>query len=180
MSDDKTALRAKMRGILRKHEESTARSACLADHLRNWAAWQSSATIAAFSALAGEPDLLDPWPGSKRVALPRVVGEALEFRWITGREALVPGAFGIREPSPDAPSAGAAFDLILVPGLGFDRRGHRLGRGKGFYDRFLAVASGVRVGVCFGEQIVDEVPREAHDLAMDFLLTPDGILRCGL
>jgi len=54
-----------------------------------------------------------------------------------------------------------------------------LGRGRGYYDRFLAGARGLRLGVCFEDQIVEAVPSEAHDLRMDFLVTPSAIYRCG-
>ena len=69
--------------------------------------------------------------------------------------------------------------MILVPGLAFDLRGGRLGRGRGYYDRFLAGATGLRVGVCFEDQIVADVPLEPHDLRMDFVVTPSSICRCG-
>jgi 5-formyltetrahydrofolate cyclo-ligase len=65
-----------------------------------------------------------------------------------------------------------------VPGLAFDRRGGRLGRGKGYYDRFLLETSGLRVGICFEDQVVEKIPGEAHDLRMDFLITPAGIFPC--
>ena len=179
MSDDKSALRAKMRRIAKSRSDATALSAGLANQLRNWPHWQSSASIASFSPLAGEPDTLDPWPDDKRIALPRVSGENLVFHWVARREELRTGSFGILEPAEEAPAAGKEFDLILIPGLAFDLRGGRLGRGKGFYDRFLAGARGIRVGVCFEDQIVGDVPAEPHDLRMDFLVTPSAISRCG-
>jgi 5-formyltetrahydrofolate cyclo-ligase len=66
----------------------------------------------------------------------------------------------------------------LVPGLAFDPAGGRLGRGAGYYDRLLTKFEGVRVGVCFSELLVDEVPTEAHDIQMDFVVTPEGIISC--
>ena len=179
MSDAKTALRAKMREIAETRGDAAALSRQLASQLRDWPLWQSSGNIAAFSAIAGEPDALDPWPVDKRVALPRVAGEELMFHWVAGRDKLLTGKFGIREPSPDATPAGNGFDLILVPGLAFDLRGGRLGRGKGFYDGFLSGARGIRAGVCFEDQIADEVALEPHDQRMDFLVTPSAIFRCG-
>ena len=71
------------------------------------------------------------------------------------------------------------FDLILVPGLAFDKSGARLGRGRGFYDRFLAGITGFRVGVCFDWQLVESVPVEAHDIRMDAVVTPSQIIVCG-
>lgn len=179
MSADKAALRLQMRGIAETRSDASALSSRLVLQLGNWSFWQAFGKIAAFSALSGEPDALDPWPGNKRIALPRVCGEELMFHWVASRAELQPGKFGILEPSAEASPAGNDFDLILVPGLAFDLHGGRLGRGKGFYDRFLADARGLRAGVCFDNQIVDSVPAEAHDLRMDFLVTPSAISRCG-
>jgi len=179
MSDSKTALRAKMRLLAEKRSDDTSLSRQLASQLRVWSLWQSSGMIASYAALVGEPEVLDPWPQDKRIALPRVLGEDLQFHWVASRAELQPGRFGILEPAADAPIAGNDFDLILVPGLAFDLRGGRLGRGKGFYDRFLSTACGLRAGVCFEDQIEGEVPVEPHDLRMDFVITPSAISRCG-
>ena len=179
MSDNKTALRTKMRELARVRQDVLPRSLQLANQLSNWPLWQASVAIAAFSALPGEPDALDQWPHDKRVALPRVSGAELKFHWVARREELQPGRFRILEPAEETPEAGNDFDLILVPGLAFDLRGGRLGRGKGFYDRFLASVHGPLAGVCFEDQIVCEVPTEPHDLRMDFVVTPSAIFRCG-
>jgi 5-formyltetrahydrofolate cyclo-ligase len=179
MSGEKTALRRKMRQLPEKRGGVASLSLQLARQLRDWPLWQSSAAVAAFSALDGEPDVLDPWPQDKRIALPRVAGAELTFHWIVRRAELQPGRFGVLEPAAEAPGAGSEFDLILIPGMAFDLRGGRLGRGRGYYDRFLAGARGLRLGVCFEDQIVEAVPSEAHDLRMDFLVTPSAIYRCG-
>lgn len=168
-----------MRAIAETRGDVRIFSSRLIRQLGNWLHWQSAGSVCAFASLRGEPDALDPWPQDKRVALPRVAGDELVFHWITGREELLLGSFGILEPPADASPAGNEFDLILVPGLAFDLRGGRLGRGRGYYDRFLAGATGLRVGVCFEDQIVADVPLEPHDLRMDFVVTPSSICRCG-
>jgi 5-formyltetrahydrofolate cyclo-ligase len=73
------------------------------------------------------------------------------------------------------------IDVFLCPGLGFTPDGVRMGRGKGFYDRFLtaARADAVRVGVTFASQILPRLPAEPHDLLMQYLATPEGIRPCG-
>lgn len=93
---------------------------------------------------------------------------------------LTSGAFGIWEPLP-APErfvSADAFDLVLVPGLAFDLNGGRLGRGAGFYDRFLATLSPKArlVGVALDEQIVEQTPRDAFDLPVDALATPSRLV----
>lgn len=167
-----------MRAMAQLRTDARASSAELAKRLREWTVWESAARICAFCALWDEPEILDPWPEGKRVAMPRVAGDELSVHWVACREELVPAKFGILEPRADAPSAGRAFDLILVPGMAFDRAGGRLGRGKGYYDRFLASASGFVAGVCFDDQLVSEVPREPHDARMDAVVTRSEIVLC--
>ncbi len=114
----------------------------------------------------------------KQVAYPRVRGAELEFVKIGSREDLVPGAFGIPEPVRGEPLALAEVDLVVVPGVAFDGTGHRLGYGKGFYDRALHALPGstLLVGLCFELQLVDQLPTEAHDIRMNLLVTEDRLL----
>ena len=107
----------------------------------------------------------------KTVLLPKVTGaDTMELRRYTGRADLQEGAYHILEPVGEPFTDLSAIDLILVPGLAFDAAGHRLGRGRGYYDRFLHSRDGsycVKIGVCFDFQKVDEVPVDVHDIAMD-------------
>ena len=104
----------------------------------------------------------------------------LEFVPLARWEDLRPGPLGIREPlaGPAEPPL-HADDLVLVPGLGFDRRGRRLGRGGGFYDRRFPPGepAPTLLGFVFSAQLVDEVPTGAHDRWMDGILTEQGLLR---
>ena len=86
---------------------------------------------------------------------------------------LAEGTYGIREPVPEARAVEAPGpDLILVPGLAFDLRGGRLGKGKGFYDRYLAGVRGFRAGLAYDVQITDKnLPLDAHDQTMDAVVT---------
>nr|PZN40356.1 MAG: 5-formyltetrahydrofolate cyclo-ligase [Bacillota bacterium] len=134
----------------------------------------------------------------KRVVLPRAVrwqgeaptapapawgggGRGLALHLYRGPGDLVPGPYGLWEPDPAAPAVTPGeLDLVLVPGVAFDRRGGRLGHGGGYYDRFLPhVPPGVpRVGCCFGFQVVAAVPRGPHDRPVTHLLTEDGLFPC--
>ena len=172
----KSALRTRMRD---REIHRPADGGGIAEVLHDWAVWQSARAICAYAALPGECDVLDPWPLGKQVALPRVSGGELSAHWVGGPDDLVCGSFGIWEPAPSTFPTSGEFDVILVPGLAFDVRGGRLGRGKGHYDRFLAATKGLRVGVCFDDQIVESVPCESHDIAMDFLVTAGGWTPCG-
>lgn len=99
---------------------------------------------------------------------------------ITNLESdLVAGRHGLREPAPHCPPVNPdQIDLILVPGVAFDSRGVRLGRGGGFYDRFLCRQElrARRVGVAFDLQIVDRIPAEPHDAALEAVITPSRII----
>ena len=108
------------------------------------------------------------------IAYPRVFGDALHL-YAAAPADLVRGRFAIGEPPATAPSVSpAAIDLAIIPGLAFDRRGHRLGFGRGFYDRLLALAPrATRIGVCLPFQLIPRVPDEPHDIALDLLFIGD-------
>lgn len=115
----------------------------------------------------------------KSVALPRFdPHKAVYNAFFVGAEPLVPGPFDILEPPASNPAPVNRLDLIVVPGLAFDARGRRLGRGKGFYDRLLAAAQGIKCGICFDEQLLPDIPVEPHDVVLDFVATPTRWLNC--
>lgn len=140
-------------------------------------------TIAVYAAFAHEVSL-DPvcvWLVGREAALvwPRVHDSTLQFHSASPAE-LSPGYRGIAEPPDDAPRVETdRIDVFLVPGVLFDRRGRRLGRGLGHYDRALAraAADAYRVGVCNACRLVDELPEEPQDVAMHAIVTEDGIVQ---
>jgi 5-formyltetrahydrofolate cyclo-ligase len=116
-----------------------------------------------------------------RVALPRVDGDALvPVEYLPG-DPMVIAAFGMPEPAGSAVVALEDIDLAITPGVAFDRGGHRVGYGGGFYDRFFAAARPeiVKVGVCFAVQLVDEVPHGPFDERVDVIVTECEVVRCG-
>ena len=110
----------------------------------------------------------------KTVYLPRVIdNENMVLCRYTGVDSLREGAFGIMEPVGLPITADEVIDAVLVPGMAFDTEGHRLGRGKGYYDRFLSSLTPSRpklIGVCFDFQKVDVVPTEPYDVAVDIVV----------
>ncbi|MCK4503327.1 MAG: 5-formyltetrahydrofolate cyclo-ligase [Desulfuromonadales bacterium] len=116
----------------------------------------------------------------KRIYYPRVVGEKLEFIEIDCVAQLAPGAFGVAEPIGETELSGAKFDLIIVPGIAFDLHGHRLGYGRGFYDRQLAEKSPktVTIGLCFEMQLCERLPTETHDQPLDYVVTETRYISC--
>jgi 5-formyltetrahydrofolate cyclo-ligase len=131
-------------------------------------------SLALFAPTRTEPDLDLLWGrGSIEhllVSYPRCEGNTLSFHPISTFSELLPGRFGIREPAPGRTTE--QLDLIVVPGLAFTAEGNRLGRGAGFYDRFLSAipATTLKIGVCFEFQRVSEIPFEPHDVRMDAVI----------
>ena len=130
----------------------------------------------AFVGVASEPDttgLIDSLVSAGyRVVLPRVDGEEIVAAEHELGRALTPSAFGIPEPDGAAVDP-LEIDVVLVPGLAYTRDGRRLGQGGGFYDRFLPRLRSdcVTIGVCFVEQIVDDLATEPHDRIVDVVIT---------
>lgn len=179
----KATLRDRMRHSLaaldpdRRHSGS----ARIVQRLEGADAWPQARAILGFVPLPTEPDLLPALlravQAGRTVALPRwnPLTRIYEPAELTRTTPLVSGPFRVPEPDPAAPAIPLEqLDLILVPGLAFDRSGRRLGRGKGHFDRLLARAPTARWwGVCFDVQIVDEVPAADHDAIVHLLVTPD-------
>ena len=105
----------------------------------------------------------------KMVLLPRVISDTdMELHRYTGKQDLQTGAYGILEPRGELFTDYKAIDVAIVPGMAFDAEGHRLGRGKGYYDRFLSrVPYLYKIGLCFSWQMVDHIPCDEHDIVMD-------------
>ena len=117
----------------------------------------------------------------RRVVCPRALpGGRLEHYEIGSLQDLEPGRFGLLEPPPDSARAvdPSAIDLVLVPGIVFDREGFRAGFGGGYYDRFLAAIDAPSIGLAFALQLVDRVPREAHDVPVDAIVTEHEVIDC--
>ena len=108
----------------------------------------------------------------KTVLLPRVVdSENMEIRTYCNAADLAPGSYGIMEPTGTTYTAYSKIDVAVVPGMAFDPQGHRLGRGKGYYDRFLPkAANAYKIGLCFDFQKVEAVPSDLNDITMDCII----------
>jgi len=131
--------------------------------------------VAAYMALPGEVDLRGLFDRvNKDWVFPRVRGENLNFYRVRNIDVeMQVGAFGIMEPIDSLEEVKVEeVDVFLCPGLGFDRDGGRLGRGRGFYDRMLkqSKADAIKFGVCFPFQIVDKIVTVDHDVRMDVVV----------
>lgn len=138
-------------------------------------AFRAAETVLLYHSLNDEVDTHDfirKWSKKKQILLPIVVGNELELRLYTGPEDMQIGSYGIEEPMGETYTDYESIDFIVVPGVAFDRKGNRLGRGKGYYDRLLPhIPSAYKAGICFPFQLVEEVPAEPHDIRMDIIIT---------
>ncbi len=140
--------------------------------------FREARTVALYSALPGEVSMagvMERWHREKRILLPVVRGEEMDFVRYEWPGALRQGAFGIWEPAGGEVVPAADIDLIVVPGVAFSACGERLGRGRGFYDRFLAGTRAYKIGVCFDHQVVEGIACDPHDVNMDMIITPSGV-----
>lgn len=188
----KRRLRREMNRVLEElgAREIARRSEELTRHLLASPAWRDSSGVLAFASMPLEVQtdrlLEEARRAGKRVALPRIVGDLLVFHeLVDDPPRLVRHVWGIREPLPEAPVADLLDSprwekpLVLVPGLAFDLQGHRLGRGRGFYDRFLsaAVESGGyprTLALCLDAQVLEAVPAGTGDFRVQGLVTESG------
>lgn len=145
--------------------------------------YRQARTVALYSPVHNEVStvqlLRDALAAHRSLVLPRVDGAELVFRRIHALDDLAPGSFGILEPGPETePVALEELELIVLPGVAFDRRGHRLGYGKGYFDRALQAAGRgpQRVGLAYDFQLVEVLPTFEHDMQLDLLVMETEVL----
>ena len=167
-------------------EERAVKSANILRVLNNLDELSQARTIMGFAALVDEVDLAPLWQhiiASGRVlAFPAMTGEdgRMDAKPVGDLERdLEPGRFGILQPVASVPLDPREIDFVFVPALVYDLRGHRLGRGGGYYDRFLAgrAPQAFRCGVGFECQVLPEVPIKDHDCPVQALVTEKGVRR---
>ncbi|MDO4496572.1 MAG: 5-formyltetrahydrofolate cyclo-ligase [Bacteroidales bacterium] len=156
-------------------ERHAAWSQLLCQKLIHLETIQKAQVIAAFWPM---PDEVDIRPvlhhlssRGKKILLPKVVND-VEMTWhkFEGEETMLPDSFGILTPTGADFADYGKIDVVLVPGRAFDAQCHRMGRGKGYYDRFLSLTPAFRIGIGFPYQLVDEVPIDPHDLPMNMIV----------
>lgn len=185
---EKASLRKRLREILDamtpadRHAKSVAACALLGASPE----FQKARTVMMFLSTPTEVDTaplaLKCWQAGKTVVVPKVTWDQrrmlpVEITSLTA--GLTTSGHGIREPVGGKPVPVEFIDLVVVPGLGFTRTGFRIGRGMGFYDRFLSQPEfvGVTCGLAFEEQIVPDLPVQDHDVPLAMLTTDGGIRR---
>ena len=143
------------------------------DRLEKSAAFMLAEKVLMYHALPDELEtrhFLSKWKDRKKFYLPRVNGVNLEILPYD-ESRLELGAFHIEEPTGNDTVNPSELELIIVPAVAFDKKGNRLGRGKGFYDRLLQTTKATKIGVGYDFQLLDELPSEPHDVPMDMVIT---------
>ncbi|MBO7234327.1 MAG: 5-formyltetrahydrofolate cyclo-ligase [Paludibacteraceae bacterium] len=145
-------------------------SVSIIEKLKANSKFHAAHTICLYSSLPDEVDthsLIEELKSEKRILLPSIEDGDIVLHKYTSSDDLAHGEYGIQE------SQGAIFtdynqiDLVVVPGMAFDPQGNRLGRGKGYYDRFLCKTHAHKIGICFPFQYFDFIPHDEHDIRMD-------------
>lgn len=156
------------------------KSAALLDKLEQHPRFAAARTVLLYYSLGDEVQthaFVEKWYRQKRILLPVVKRDVLELHVYTGKECLKIGeAYRIEEPEGEAFTAYEKIDLSIIPGVSFDARGNRLGRGKGYYDKLLPLLRSYNIGICYGFQVSPHIPTEPFDRVMDEVWTEDGKL----
>lgn len=190
MSDEQKA-RLRQEGLARRQAEPDreGKSSTIADRVRAFTAFRRAQVVCAYVGVRSEVATLtlleEAWGSGKRLVVPVVAGDTLALIRVVSAEELAPAAFDLLEPTTpvrqraDRRVQPAEVDLFVVPGVVFDRRGGRIGYGKGYYDRLLARtrAGAVTLGLAFESQVVSEVPMGPKDIHLQYLATEREIYR---
>ncbi len=175
----------KRRSVL-SPEEVGARSEHVIARLAGQEAYRRAVCLASYVSVKNEVrthSLIESALGSgKRVAVPVALpNRVLVHREIRGLAELEPSTLGLMEPSGETGSvvSPGALEVVVVPGLAFDRTGNRIGFGAGYYDRFLSLTPAIKIGLAFDFQLVDRLPACPRDISMDLVITESEIHKTG-
>lgn len=141
--------------------------------------FQDAKHILIYNAMEGEVatrNFIERWQEEKDFYLPVTYKNDILFRKFTSETEFLESKFGVFEPIGEDISDYSFVDLVIVPGVAFDRKMNRVGYGKGYYDKFLSKINAPKVGICFDFQLLDAVPTESHDIKMDYLVSENDLI----
>ena len=164
----------KRKDILNKKELSTI----IVDKLMNMDIYKKSRVIAIYNSLSSEVDtsyLINESLKEKIVLLPRIINDKMVFIIINKDSLYEKSRIGVMEPIGNIYDG--IIDLIIVPGLAFDKNLNRLGFGMGYYDKYLSNNDIYKIGLCFDEQIIESVPVNEFDIKMDMIITKKRVFK---
>ena len=182
MLGEKANIRREIRALVAQMTEADrlSQSVCICEQVKAMGEWQDADDVLLYAALPDEVSLSalisNALASGKRVWLPVVDGDNLRIRQYKDGMTEMSAGFHIEEPTPDAPellpSAYSQISLAIIPGRAFTPDGDRLGRGKGYYDRFLALYHGTTIGVAFSCQIYSSLPTDPWDRPLNKMIAP--------
>jgi len=180
-SDLRKRVRQNLATLSEEHIQSKSRS--IVENLIQWLRQNPSShklVIGGFYPLNDEPQWLSLtqqfeadwcWPVFEAEQ------QAMTFAQCLQKDLVTQSFFGRDFKQPPKEALNKVPDLLLIPGLAFTKEGHRLGRGKGYYDRYLENFSGTKIGICFEESILELIPVDPHDVVMNYVVSDLGIKR---
>jgi 5-formyltetrahydrofolate cyclo-ligase len=190
----KNQIRANMKVFLAglSSHDRHVRSLAACQQLIGTREFKNAQTIMIFMSMPSEVETstlaVKAWQEGKNIAVPRIDWDAKRMEPVeitsldVGMQTAGPaGAPPVRQPVTGKVVPLGVIDMVVIPGLAFDRKGYRVGRGRGFYDRFLCQQDfqGARCALCFHEQLQEAgVPCEPHDIPMDLIVTDREVVRC--
>ncbi len=158
--------------------EKTAQAEKVFQQLELTPEFQQADTIFLYWSLSDElptHDFINKWKDSKTILLPAIEGDDIFPIKFESEETMQKGLLGIMEPDSKQKYI-EDIQLILIPGIAFDKQKNRLGRGKGYYDRFLKESKAVKIGICYDFQLLETIPVWEDDIRMDRIITPETML----
>ena len=182
-------MKKQLKEIMLKKRSSLAKAQAeeksrkIKNNLFNLENYKKSSVIMFFVSFSSEVDTHDMIMQAlkkKTVVVPKVANNEIEPSVIVDFKNLIPNnRFGFPEPIDLMKMPYKKIELILVPGIVFDRGGHRIGYGMGYYDRFLKkIPKAFKIGLAFDFQVIDKIPNEEHDVPVDMIITEDGVIDC--
>jgi 5-formyltetrahydrofolate cyclo-ligase len=153
----------------------------IAANLHGLAEYSAAKTVMFYAPIKQEVDttgMISLALREKTVCLPVVRGGEIVPVEVEDESWLARGRFGIIEPRAGNPVDAKDIDVVIVPGIGFDVRGNRLGYGRGYYDRFLKTARAAKIGLAYDFQVVEALPVHDHDVRVDRIITESKIIDC--
>ena len=177
----KDQLRKKVSSIKKEYTESQLYNLSLEvlSVLEITGVFQEAKTIFIYNNLVDEVQTLDfihKWSETKDFYLPVIEGDDIVFRQYKPSVKFNQSSLGIMEPIGEDFTNYNKVDLIIIPGVAFDRKKNRMGRGKGYYDRFLSKLKAPKMGICFEFQLFDNIPSDNNDIKMDYIVSENELI----
>tara|TARA_Y100000310_G_scaffold345402_1_gene464530 strand:- start:38405 stop:38944 length:540 start_codon:yes stop_codon:yes gene_type:complete len=159
-------------------EDCESKSRLICDNIKAWDVFQNAKSVAIYMKFHKEVDLRPLLKEMKELVIPRVRDDLITLHRIYSENDCHPGYMQILEPN-DKCKLVDDVDLALIPGICFSKEGGRIGYGKGHFDKLLKSLKCVKVGIGYDLQVIDAFDLEDHDVDMDYLITENGVIKCG-